>query len=918
MAKNDMVWGIDVGNTSLKALRCRLGSEPGKVEVVSFDYIEHSKIMTQPGANPTEILAESLGKFMERNTTKGEKVAVAVSGQNTLWRFQPLPPIDPKKVNDLIKYEVKQWLPFDLQEVIWDYRQVGGIFEGNIALDLNIFMYAMKRELAFKTLSSYTDVGMDVDCIQGAQIALYNAFVHDHFNYEEISQVPLDELNDFVVLLNVGTDTTEVIITNGVSVWLRNIPIGGNLFTKALSKSLKLTFSNAEHIKKNTSVSQDPKAVILAMKPVFNDMLSEIDRSIKYYSSLNKKAKINKIYTFGNAMKLPGLRSFLAKSHGIDVEVLDIFPSMEGAEVLSNPQFTDNASSFGVSYGLALQLLNMVPLDINLIPKEVLTERLINSKKPWALAASALLMLGLSAQYIASTVAYSTVENQQINKAFDAAKTVNSQSQSLKSSANTEIDNFKGVDQIGRNLTSNVEGRLTWLELLKAVNSVIPAENPSKEILKDGASALKLEAIEKQNRIYLKNIEVQEIEELSEWFEMARKWYYIDDIEAEVFKSTSKVTPEQFWFFPEASATKGESGGQAAEIAIPDVSSGGSSGSDDTSSSEGDASTEEPAAGAALSEIKSSIDARLEKIPGPKGPGRIVQLTGYHYHNSDNVEDASRGPEYVRRTILRNLKHGSVELPISLERQRAGETGTDTLTLKELGIYYPILMNPGVIDEKYRLLDPEAAAIARKKLMEKMLKTRPGASSRYNRSMGGMGGGMNPMGGGGMPGMSAGAGMSMSGGGGMMDSGGMTGGGRGMPGLGDIASSLDKSQVLNLRRFPFTIHFVWQETPPSVRDMRRAAIAKALAEAKAAEPPAEENPEGATSDVSTPETTDTSATPAPATGAPANAATPAPATGATANSATPAPATGAPANSATPAPATGTPAVPVSGTPAAP
>ena len=63
MAKNETVWGIDVGNTSLKALRCRKGAEPGTIEVLQFDYIEHSKILTQPGADAHEILAETLQTF---------------------------------------------------------------------------------------------------------------------------------------------------------------------------------------------------------------------------------------------------------------------------------------------------------------------------------------------------------------------------------------------------------------------------------------------------------------------------------------------------------------------------------------------------------------------------------------------------------------------------------------------------------------------------------------------------------------------------------------------------------------------------------------------------------------------------------------------------------------------------------------
>ncbi|MDD3586611.1 MAG: pilus assembly protein PilM [Thermoguttaceae bacterium] len=875
MAKNSVVWGIDVGNTSLKAIRCRMGSEPGTVEVIGFDYIEHSKIMSQPGADPNEILAESLALFLSRNNLKGEKVAISVSGQNTLWRFQPLPPIDPKKVTDLIRYEVKQWLPFDLSEVIWDYRQVGGIFEGSIALDLNIFMYAMKRELAFRTLESYSKAGMEVDCLQGAQIALYNGFLYDHYDYDELMETPLDELNDFDVLLNVGTDTTEVVVTNGVVVWLRNIPIGGNMFTKSLTKSLKLTFSNAEHIKRNAATSQDPKAVILAMKPVFNDMLSEVDRSIKYYCSINKRAKIRKIYAYGNAMKLPGLRQFLAKSHGIDVEVVTQFTKLQGAEVLGNAQFAKNSSSFGVAYGLALQLLRQVPLDVNLIPREIVTDRIISAKKPWALAACALLLLALTVQFFSSIYAFSDVENPGVNSAFDKAKQVSAKSQKLITDAGTEVTNFKSVDQIGRNLTSNVEGRLTWLELIKAVNLAIPAEDPSAEILKDGvAPAIKREAIERQKRIYIRNIEVQHIDDLSAWFNLAKNWYFIDDLESKVFEKGSKVSPAQYWYFPPETTTLGEAGAAAAP---PPSDSGASADLSSDSSTAADAAAQ---TGVPLTNIVANVDPRLALIPGPTGPGRIVQLTGYHYHNSDNVNDPERGAEYVRRTILRNLKHGSVELPISLERQRAGKSGTEVVTFKELGIHYPILINPGVIDEKYRLLDPEAAAKERARLMESMLKTRPKGGGMAGMSgMGSMGG--NP------------AGMDASG----------PGSGQGMPGLDMIAGKLSKDKILNLRRFEFIIHFVWQETPPSIRDLRKKAAAAAAAENAANQSEGSENTEGSASP--TAPAGDGSATqPADSAAMPPSEATP--------------DAASAPAVPNAPAPGAPTPAAPNASTPGAP
>ena len=43
------------------------------------------------------------------------------------------------------------------------------------------------------------------------------------------------------------------------------------------------------------------------MRPVFNDLLTEMQRSIGYFTSIDRGAKIGRVIALGNAMKLPGL-----------------------------------------------------------------------------------------------------------------------------------------------------------------------------------------------------------------------------------------------------------------------------------------------------------------------------------------------------------------------------------------------------------------------------------------------------------------------------------------------------------------------------------------------------------------------------------------------------------------------------------
>ena len=85
-------------------------------------------------------------------------------------------------------------------------------------------------------------------------------------------------------MLSLGSDVSDLVVTNGFKVWQRTINLGGNHFTKALTKQMKLTFAKAEHLKRNAMKAEDPKAVFQAMRPVFGELLGEVQRSLAFFS----------------------------------------------------------------------------------------------------------------------------------------------------------------------------------------------------------------------------------------------------------------------------------------------------------------------------------------------------------------------------------------------------------------------------------------------------------------------------------------------------------------------------------------------------------------------------------------------------------------------------------------------------------
>src|ERR1700730_5374812 len=148
------VWGIDLGQCALKAIRVE--NIEGRVTATAFDYVEHAKILSQPDADPDQLTREALEKFLSRNSLKGDQVAMSVPGQSGLARFVKLPPVEEKKITEIVKFEAKQQIPFNLDEVVWDFQKIaGGEAVDGFALETEIGLFAMKRDVISRYLGYF-------------------------------------------------------------------------------------------------------------------------------------------------------------------------------------------------------------------------------------------------------------------------------------------------------------------------------------------------------------------------------------------------------------------------------------------------------------------------------------------------------------------------------------------------------------------------------------------------------------------------------------------------------------------------------------------------------------------------------------------------------------------------------------------
>ena len=386
------VWAIDIGNSSLKALY--LSTERGVVEVIGFDNIRHGKILSGDGvtdAEREELVALSLRKFVNKYDLSMDEIIISVPSQNSFARFVNLPPVEAKRIPEMVKFEAVQQIPFGINDVQWDWQQMT---EAD-SPEIKVGIFAIKNEVVDATLEHFSREDVQVSYVQMAPMALYNYLLHDRPDL-----VTSDK--QAIVVLNIGADNTDLVVCTKSAVWQRCILLGGNSFTRAISDAFRLNFEKAEKLKRTAPVSKYARQIFQAMRPVFTDLGSEIQRSLGFYNNANPDTKVVRIIALGGGTKLRGLLKYLQQTLQIPVERPDSFKRLGMGPGVSPAKFHENVSNFGIVYGLALQGLGIARIESNLLPRNIARSIAWASKGKYFIAAACIL-LAVSLLSFAST-----------------------------------------------------------------------------------------------------------------------------------------------------------------------------------------------------------------------------------------------------------------------------------------------------------------------------------------------------------------------------------------------------------------------------------------------------------------------------------------------------------------------------------
>ena len=368
------VWGIDAGDSALKAVKLKLVGK--SVALLDFRVIRYSDIGGEPGARREGMLPQAIAA-LQKDGLGRDRCIVSIAPQMVFNRFISLPPVDKRRIPEIVLYEAKQQIPFNLNEVVWAYEPIRKEFI--LGEEIEIGLFAAKRDVIEAYLAELAALRRQLYGVQVSPLALFNFIRH-----EVAVEKP-------TVVIDVGAQSTNLLILDGQRFWLRNLPIAGNSFTSMLEKRLNIPRAEAEKLKYTVADSRHRRRLLEVLRPVMRDLVAEIQRSVGYYKSLSQAVKFEEILVTGEGYKLFGLDRFLAEQLQYQItpihELKNIVYQGDPARLKDLQQ---NLPSLGVAIGLGLQGLNRASATINLLPENFIIQRELQSKRFSGLIAAAL------------------------------------------------------------------------------------------------------------------------------------------------------------------------------------------------------------------------------------------------------------------------------------------------------------------------------------------------------------------------------------------------------------------------------------------------------------------------------------------------------------------------------------------------
>lgn len=332
-------FGLDIGGNAIRVVQLK-GAGPVKA-LAKYGYVTIDSKLSQSDAKADQ---QKLGQIVRdlvseaRITTRN--VAVGIPSQKVFTTVVDIDRLAPHELAKTLRLQADSLIPTPLAESKLDWALLGDSPTDKTKVEL--LLSSVPNSFVEGRLDMLETIGLNVIAFEPDNLALTRAlFAPDVASPQMV--VDISEKN-----------TDMVIVMNGAPRLTRSVPTGSEALVHTAMQNLNVDEKQAEQFVFKFGISKDKLEgqIYQAIIGTVDTIMSEIDKSMKFFVTRYGDVKIDRIVVTGGASALPEFPLYVANKFGMSVEIGNAWRNVSFSQDRQN-ELSAVSNRFGVAAGLA-------------------------------------------------------------------------------------------------------------------------------------------------------------------------------------------------------------------------------------------------------------------------------------------------------------------------------------------------------------------------------------------------------------------------------------------------------------------------------------------------------------------------------------------------------------------------------------
>lgn len=332
-------FGLDIGASAIRLVELR---GHGSVKtLVRYAYTPIDSKLTQSDAKADQQqVMEIVKSLIAEAQLTTNNVAVGIPSKKVFTTVVDVDKLSTTELAKSIRYQADSLIPTPLASSKIDWALIGN--SPKEVNKLELLLTSVPNDFIESRLDLLEEIGLNVIAFEPDNLAMARALT-----------APGNSLPEMI--LNIGTISSDIVITLNDSARLtRSIPTGIEAIIRSALQNLNIDQKQAEEIvfKFGLDKTKLEGQVYDAIISTIEILVTEVDKSIKFFQGRYPQTKLDRIIMTGAASILPEFPLYIANKFGLNVEIGNSWRNISFAASKEN-ELLSVSNYFGVAAGLA-------------------------------------------------------------------------------------------------------------------------------------------------------------------------------------------------------------------------------------------------------------------------------------------------------------------------------------------------------------------------------------------------------------------------------------------------------------------------------------------------------------------------------------------------------------------------------------